>query len=91
MVFIAVYMATHTGARVVVNKQTLTSNEASKWLEYISKCKSSVNITGNENDEQANQYWYDNKSGLWGWVGGPIQGFFSLLIQLKGPEFIIFF
>lgn len=61
---------------VAVNKQTLTPNETVKWMEQIKKCKSAVNIAGNENDAQANNYWYDRKSGLWGWVGGPIQGKF---------------
>lgn len=69
------------GTRVQVNKQFLSESEANKWLGYISNCSSFVNIQGNENESSAKNYWYDKRCGLWGWVGGPIQGIIEPNIQ----------
>ena len=61
---------------VWVNKEKLSGVTASAWKKEISSCTGSFQLTkGNESDDiQSNQYWYDAKSGLWGWAGGPIQG-----------------
>eukprot|EP00339_Tiarina_fusa_P025105 CAMPEP_0117016968 /NCGR_PEP_ID=MMETSP0472-20121206/13325_1 /TAXON_ID=693140 ORGANISM="Tiarina fusus, Strain LIS" /NCGR_SAMPLE_ID=MMETSP0472 /ASSEMBLY_ACC=CAM_ASM_000603 /LENGTH=164 /DNA_ID=CAMNT_0004721221 /DNA_START=13 /DNA_END=504 /DNA_ORIENTATION=- len=56
---------------VEVNRQTLSVEEARLWLHAISDCQG-AQLSGDE--VKCHQYWYDNRCGLWGRVGGPIEG-----------------
>lgn len=59
--------------RIKVNREELSVNDSKKWKSEISQCNASVNIDSVDTNAQE-EYWYDARSGLWGFNGGPIQG-----------------
>ena len=62
-----------------VNQIKLLENDILKWNKEIAKCKASVNLqyAKKQAGDKVQDYWYDKKSGFWGWAGGPIQGIIS--------------
>ena len=55
-----------------VNRQLLAPHEATAWHTLLSQDCPLVRMDSDE--DGAKNYWYDHVSGLWGWVGGPIEG-----------------
>jgi len=59
--------------RITVNREELSVGDSKKWISEISQCNASVHIDSVGTNIRE-EYWYDARSGLWGFNGGPIQG-----------------